>query len=205
MDTKINRLLEDSFLVLGENVVIGENVILCEPEANGFNDTIFVGNNCILRSGCVIYSGCKLGNGVKIGHNSVLLPNTIIGDETYIGSLVCCEGNTTIGEHCGIVAQSHLTRFMTIEDYVFFGTLVCTTNDYRMTFKREGHGKNLKGPTIRRGARIGSSAVLLAGVEIGENSIIGANAVVIRDVPKHEVWFGNPAKKHGNVDKKDFL
>ena len=160
-----------------------------------------------VMSGAVIYPNCKLGEDVFIGHNTILRDGTVVGAGSYIGSLVMCEGRTTIGERCGINAQCHLTRGMTIGDEVFLGPGVITSNDKRMLFRRKGHGQNLMGPTVQRGARIGAGAMLMPGVVVGENAVVGAYSVVTKDVVARTVVMGNPARlaKHDTVPEEECL
>jgi len=200
---KFKHLIERNYLKVGDNVSIDETVSFVDILP--LNGRIELGDWCRLSSGCVIYGGCKFGNKVFIGHNSIILPRTIIGNNTYVGGLVNCEGDTRIGNNCGINAQCHITKFTVIGDYTFLGPMVCTTNDYKMRFKRSGHGKNLIGPTIGRGVRIGNMASILPGVIIKDNAIIGAGSVVTKDVPENKIVFGSPAKEKGEVLEEDRL
>ena len=105
-----------------------------------------------------------------------------IGDDVVVGRGSLVENDTTIGAMTKIQADAYITAYSTLEEHVFIAPCVVTTNDNWMgrTEKRFG---NIKGPTIRRGARIGGGAVLCPGIEIGEEAFVGAGAVVTRDVP----------------------
>jgi acetyltransferase-like isoleucine patch superfamily enzyme len=104
--------------------------------------------------------------------------------------------NTTIGNRVKIMDNTHITGNMTIEDDVFIGMLVTTANDNAMGRKlSEGKFWKGRGPTIRRFATIGQGACLLPGIEIGENSIVGANSLVTRDVPARTLVAGFPARQ----------
>ncbi len=107
------------------------------------------------------------------------------------GSLV--ENDTTIGARTRIQADAYLTAYSTLEEDVFVAPCVVTTNDNYMgrTDKRLAL---LKGPTIRRGARIGGGAVLCPGIEVGAEAFVGAGAIVTRDVPPGVVVVGSPAR-----------
>jgi len=101
-------------------------------------------------------------------------------------------------------AHAYITAYSTLEDNVFIAPCVATTNDDYMgrTDKRRAL---VKGPTIRRGARVGGAAVLCPGVEIGEEAFVGAGAVVINDVPPRAVVVGNPARQIREVPAEELL
>ena len=165
------------------------------------DEPIVLGDRCVIRAGAIVYGGCEFGADVSIGHNSLIREHTKIGRHSYIGGLVSCEGHTTVGTHCGLNANSHLTAYMTIEDYVFFGPGVVTTNDKRIHFFRKGHGEVLEGPTIKYGCRIGANSLILPGVTIGEQSIIGGHSNVTKDIPPFSIAFGNPARVIRHIDE----
>lgn len=150
----------------------------------------FIGKGSTISSGCVIYEGCVIGDNVFIGHNTILQKNTIVGYKSYIGGLVNCEGDVIIGRFCGINAQCHLTKYMTIDDYTFFGPMVCTTNDRYINYRREGHGTNLKGPTIGKGVRVGAMSLLINGITISDNAFISGSSVVSKNVNEREIIRG---------------
>ena len=97
-----------------------------------------------------------------------------------------------------------MTAYSTLEDDVFIAPCVVTTNDNFMGRTERRHELR-KGPTIRRGARVGGGAVLLPGVEIGEEAFVGAGAVVTKDVPPRAVVVGNPARVLRDVPEDELL
>jgi acetyltransferase-like isoleucine patch superfamily enzyme len=103
-----------------------------------------------------------------------------------------------------VQANAYVTAYTTVEEDVFIAPGVVTTNDNYMG-RTEARLAELRGPTIRRGARIGGAAVLLPGVEIGEEAFVGAGAVVLRDVPPRTVVVGNPARKIRDVPDGELL
>jgi len=166
-------------------------------------DTRF-GKNVRLGYGVVIEKDCIIGDNTFIGHHSVLRPKTKIGNNCVIGHLTVFEGKCTIGDRVSIHAQCHIAIDATIEDDVFIAPFFCGANT-----KKIKHGRKFDlvetGYTIRRGVRIGIGVLVLPAVEIGENSMIGVGSVVTKDVPPREIWFGNPAIKHGNVPEDEIL
>jgi acetyltransferase-like isoleucine patch superfamily enzyme len=140
-----------------------------------------------------------LGQNVRIFH-FVNLYGCSIGDDTKIGTFVEIQKNAVIGARCKISSHSFICEGVTIEDDCFIGHHVCFINDLYPratsaagTLQTEADWKVV--PTrVRRGASIGSGAVILCGVTIGEGAIVGAGAVVTRDVKANEVVAGVPAR-----------
>jgi acetyltransferase-like isoleucine patch superfamily enzyme len=97
-----------------------------------------------------------------------------------------------------------VTAYSTLEDNVFIAPCVVTTNDNFMGRTERRHALR-KGPTIRRGARVGGGAVLLPGIEVGEEAFVGAGAVVLDDVPPRALVVGNPARRIRDVPDEELL
>lgn len=161
------------------------------------------GNPMTLR----VASDVKLGKAVKL-FDFVNLYGCEIGDESRIGCFVEIQKGAKIGARCKISSHVFICGGVTIEDEVFIGHGVTFTNDlFPRAVTTEGL---LKGDgdwqcqpiLIRRGASIGSGATLLGGITVGENAMIGAGSVVVRDVLPHTTVVGNPARpvteKRGN-------
>ncbi len=148
---------------------------------------------------CCIAPDVKLGQNVQI-YNFVNLYGCEIGDETRIGTFVEIQKGACIGRHCKISSHSFICEGVTIEDEVFIGHGVQFINDkYPRATSANGVLQTEKGwtvePTIvRRGASIGTGAVILGGLEIGARATVGAGAVVTKDVPAGAVVAGNPAR-----------
>lgn len=191
-------LIKNGVVKIGTNVNVEDGVWIAHPDKTGIRK-VTIGDNCYFRTGTVIYSGCTIGNNVKTGQYAVIREDCVIGDNTQIGTLVTIENNTRIGSHVSIETLSHITGNMIIEDGVFVGGFVGSTNDLKMNWLRAGHGQNLKGATIKKNARIGSGAILLPNVVIGENSIINAGEVVRKNIDDNTMYFTH---KNKSVYKK---
>lgn len=148
---------------------------------------------------CRISKDVVLGEGVKI-YGFVNLYGCVIGGGTQIGTFVEVQKGATIGRHCKISSHSFICEGVHIGDEVFLGHGVMFTNVLipRSTnelgeLQSESDWKAM--PTkIERGVSIGSGAVILCGITIGEQAVIGAGAVVTHNVPAREIWAGNPAR-----------
>ena len=145
-----------------------------------------------------IATDVKLGRNVRI-FGFTNLYGCEVGDDTKIGTFVEIQKGAKIGRRCKVSSHTFICEGVTIEDEVFIGHHVVFTNDL---FPRATANGQLQTdadwkcvPTlVKRGASIGSGAVLLCGITIGENSVVGAGSVVTKDVPANAIVAGNPAR-----------
>jgi len=129
-----------------------------------------------------------------------------IGEETKIGPFVEIQSGARVGSRCKVSSHTFICEGVTIEDEVFIGHHVCFTND--LLPRATNPDGSLQSPddwkleptVVRRGASIGSGAVILAGIEIGPGAIIGAGAVVTKDVAPQQVVAGVPARLLRTLD-----
>jgi len=152
-----------------------------------------IGDGTIVSTGAIVFAGTTVGARVVLGDQSCIRERVSIGDDVVVGRGSLVENDTTVGAMTKIQADAYITAYSTLEDHVFVAPCVVTTNDNWMGRTEQRFG-NVKGPTIRRGARIGGGAVLCPQVEIGEEAFVGAGAVVTKDVPPRVVVVGNPAR-----------
>jgi len=180
-------------------------ICLNHPLIDGTRPAARIADDCLIRPGAVIYCGVTILSGVKVGHHTMIREHARIGPDTVIGTAVTIEDNTVIGARCLIETQALITGRMVIEDDVFIGPGVITTNERDIRWNREGAREHLEGPHVCHGARIGAGAILLPGITIGANALIGAGSIVTRDVPENAIAMGNPARVVGEVPVKDRL
>ena len=148
----------------------------------------------------------KLGENVRLS-KFINLYGCEIGDETKIGAFVEIQKNASVGRRCKISSHTFICEGVEIEDNVFVGHGVTFTNDIypRATaaggqLQTEADWKVEK-TVVKKGASIGSGATILANTTIGEDAIVGAGAVVTKDVPSGAIVAGNPARILRYIEK----
>ena len=163
-----------------------------------------LGPGTVVSTGAVVFAGTSVGERVIVGDQSCVRERCTIGDDVVIGRGALVENDTAVGARSKIQAEAYVTAYSMLEDDVFIAPCVVTTNDNFMGRTEKRHALR-KGPTIRRGARIGGAAILLPGIEIGEEAFVGAGAVVLKDVAARAVVVGNPARQIREVPDEELL
>jgi acetyltransferase-like isoleucine patch superfamily enzyme len=163
-----------------------------------------LGPGTIVSTGAIVFAGTRVGGGVIVGDQACVRERCDVGDDVVIGRGSLVENDTTVGARTKIQAMAYVTAYSTLEEDVFIAPCVQTSNDNFMGRTERRHALR-KGPTIRRGARIGVGAVLCPAVEIGEESFVGAGTVVVQDVPPRVVVVGNPARVLRDVSPEELL
>ncbi len=145
----------------------------------------------------------KLGANVRIFDKSLVnLFGCEIGDDSFIGPFVEITRGVVVGKRCKIESHAFLCDGVTIEDDVFIGHGVMFTNDLYPKSSRQVVPIET---IVRTGVGIGSNATIMAGLSVGKESIVGAGAVVVRDVPAYAIVSGNPAKVVRQFDSREEL
>jgi UDP-2-acetamido-3-amino-2,3-dideoxy-glucuronate N-acetyltransferase len=163
-----------------------------------------LGAGTIVSTGAVVFAGTTVGARVVVGDQACVRERCTIGDDVVIGRGSLVENDTSVGALTKIQAHAYITAYSLLEENVFIAPCVITTNDNFMGRTEKRH-ELVKGPTIRRGARVGGGAVLLPGIEVGEEAFVGAGAVVLRDVPARAVMVGSPARQIREVADEELL
>ena len=163
-----------------------------------------LGVDTIVSTGAIVFAGTHIGARAIVGDQACVRERCEIGDDAVVGRGALVENDTTVGARTKIQAMAYVTAYSVLEDDVFIAPCVITTNDNFMGRTDKRHALR-KGPTVRRGARIGGGAVLCPGVEVGEEAFVGAGAVVVEDVPPRVVVVGNPARVLRNVSADELL
>ncbi|MDX1956004.1 MAG: acyltransferase [Chitinophagaceae bacterium] len=148
----------------------------------------------------IVDEGAQIGKGTRIWHFCHLMPQTVLGEDCILGQNVFIDNNARIGDRVKVQNNVSIYNGVVVEDDVFLGPSVVFTNviNPRSFIERKSEFR----PTIiRKGATIGANATILCGVEIGEYAMIGAGAVVTRNVLPYALVVGNPARQTGWVNK----
>ena len=193
--------------VLGEGVRILEYAVVGKQPSLGARSTAkreplppaIVGDGTVVSTGAIVFAGARIGARCIVGDQACIRERVELGDDCILGRGSLIENDTTVGAGTRIQADAYVTAYSTLEEDVFIAPCVVTTNDDFMG-RTEKRKELMKGPTIRRGARVGGGAILCPGVEIGEEAFVGAGAVVTKDVPPRAVVVGSPARVLRDVD-----
>ena len=193
--------------VLGEGVKVLEHAVVgkqptLSPRSTAKREPLepaVVGDGTVISTGAIVFAGSTLGARVIVGDQACVRERVDVADDVVIGRGALVENDTTIGARTRIQADAYVTAYSTLEEDVFVAPCVVTTNDNFMG-RTEKRKELMKGPTIRRGARIGGGAILCPGIEIGEEAFVGAGAVVTKNVPPRVIVVGSPARVLRDVD-----
>jgi len=187
--------------VLGDGVRVLEHAVVGKQPSLGGTSTAkrdplpptVIGDGTIVSTGAIVFAGSQIGARCIVGDQSCIRERVELGDDCILGRGSLIENDTTVGARSRIQADAYITAYSTLEEDVFIAPCVVTTNDNFMG-RTERRRKLMRGPTIRRSARIGGGAILCPGIEIGDEAFVGAGAVVTKDVPARKVVVGSPAR-----------
>lgn len=179
---------------IGDNTVIANDCVIGEP-LNAYyfqpeyqNPVTRIGGNSLIRSHSIIYAGCTLGEGLSTGHRVMIRENTQVGVYCRIGTNCDIQGHLTLGNYCWLHSDIFIAQYSTISDFVMIYPKVMLAND------RFPPSNEAKGPTIGKFSQIAACSMVMAGIQIGEQVLVGGGSVVVRDIPNFSLVTGNPAK-----------
>jgi acetyltransferase-like isoleucine patch superfamily enzyme len=188
-------------VLIGDDSIIGPHCILGEPLADFYkspayaNPHLAIGENSLMRSGTILYAGSELGSHFECGHRVTIREHTKIADHVRIGTLSDIQGYCELGRYVRIHSSVHIGQKAKIGDYVWIFPYSVLTNDPHPP------SNDLLGVTIDDFAVIAAAAVIMPGIHIGRDALVGARALVSADVPSYAVVVGSPAKQVTTVDQ----
>jgi UDP-2-acetamido-3-amino-2,3-dideoxy-glucuronate N-acetyltransferase len=197
--------------VLGADVRLGDGCVVGKPPVLGPSSSATreapvparLGDGVSIGAGAVVLAGAVIGDGAIVGDQAHVRERASIGERTVVGRGVSVENDAIVGARVRLQTNAYITAWSVVEDDVFVAPGVLLTND--PTAGRRRAGEELRGPTLRRACRIGAGAVLLPGVEVGEEAFVAAGAVVTADVPARAVVMGVPARVVREVPEEELL
>jgi UDP-2-acetamido-3-amino-2,3-dideoxy-glucuronate N-acetyltransferase len=198
-------------VVIGDGCAIGDGAVLGKTPSlsrrssapRGELSALVLESGVVVGTGAIVFAGSQLGAGTIVGDQAFVRERTTIGPETVVGRASGVDNNVSIGARVRIQSQGYVTGYSVIVDDVFLGPCAMTTNDDTMA--RHPKDQPLRGATLRRACRIGGGAILLPGVEVGEEAFVAAGAVVTSDVAPRKMVMGVPARMVRDVPDADLL
>ena len=188
-----------SDVTLGADSTVGANCIIGEYQMDFYRDRshhahpLNIGQNALIRSGSIIYSGSDIGDNFQTGHQVTIREKARIGNNVSVGTLSDIQGNCDIGNYVRMHSNVHIGQLSKIDDCVWIFPYVVLTNDPTPP------SENMLGVHIHSFAIVATSTVVLPGIEIMSDSLVGAGSVVNRDVERYAVVVGNPAKQRADI------
>jgi acetyltransferase-like isoleucine patch superfamily enzyme len=197
---------------VGENCTVEDLVVLgkrprlrrgSSAASGGRLAALVVEDRVTVCCGAVVYAGSRIRSEAIIGDQAQVRERSEVGRGSVVGRASSVDFDVRIGANVLIQTMVYLTGGSIVEDEVFLGPGVVTTNDHAMG--RHPRAVPLRGPTFRRACRVGGGAVILPGIEIGEEAFIAAGAVVTRDVAPRQVVIGVPGRVVREVSDEDLI
>jgi acetyltransferase-like isoleucine patch superfamily enzyme len=209
-----NNVIIHPGVVIESGVVIGDNVeifpgsyigkipkgaaLARQPE---YRKYVEIKANCSIGPHAVIYYDVEIGENTLIGDGASVREQCRIGSDCILSRYVTVNYASTIGNHTKIMDSTHITGKCTIGDNVFISLCVGSTNDNAIG-KLGYEEERVQGPTIEDGVAVGAGAMLMPGITIHANAVVGAGSVVTKDVPAGAVVMGSPAIVKRYVDSE---
>lgn len=181
-------------VVIADNSIIANDCVIGEPLASYYsggsyeNPVTNIGAGALVRSHTIIYAGATIGNNFSCGHRVTIREYTVLGPHCRVGTGSDLQGHLHTGAYCWLHSNVHLGQQTTLGDFVFIYPNVVFTNDPYPP------SDICRGATVGDYTQIATSSVILPGIKIGTHSLIGAAAVVTKDVGDYQLCVGNPAK-----------
>ena len=185
------KIGENSFV--GSNSIVGEYLMDFCTDRVYHNHPLIIGNDALIRSGSIIYAGSSIGNHFQTGHQVTIREKSDIGDNVSVGTLSDIQGNCKIGNYVRLHSNVHIGQLSVIDDFVWIFPYVVLTNDPTPP------SNDFVGVHIHSFAIVSTGAIVMPGIDIGQDSLVGAGAIVTKDIEPYALVVGNPAKRISDV------
>lgn len=186
---------------IGNNSFVGSNCIIGEYgmdfclDKKSHKHPLMIGEGALIRSGSILYAGSIIGKEFQTGHRVTIREKSEIGDHVSVGTLSDIQGNCKIGNYVRMHSNVHIGQLSVVEDFVWIFPYVVLTNDPTPP------SENFVGVHIKPFAIVATSAVIMPGIEIGQDSLVAAGAIITKPVEAYSVVAGNPGKVISDVRK----
>jgi acetyltransferase-like isoleucine patch superfamily enzyme len=190
-----------AFSIINDNVVLGNDCVVEAYCELGVENTqtegkpLVIGDNALIRSHSVLYANSHIGKNLQTGHRVTIREQSVIGANFQIGTLGDIQGHCKIGEFVKCHSNVHIGHHSTVGNYVWIFPYVVLTNDPHPP------SEVMMGVTLEDYSVIATMSVILPGVTIQSDTLIGAGSIVGKDVAKGRVYSGNPAKDICSITK----
>ncbi|NEU10008.1 N-acetyltransferase [Flavihumibacter sp. R14] len=194
-----NAFIHDN-VVIGDNSIICENCIIGEPSDDSYNNENYenpqtlIGANSLVRSGSILYAGSQFGEYFQTGNMVSIRENTVFGKRCVVGTLSDIQGNAVFGDYCRLNSHVQVSAKCIFGNFVFIYPFVVFANDPHPP------SNYLVGVSVGDFSQIAAASVILPGVKIGKQSLVGANSVINKNVGDFELHSGNPGVKICNLN-----
>jgi acetyltransferase-like isoleucine patch superfamily enzyme len=181
-------------VIIGDNSVIANDCVIGEPLASYYADESYenpatvIGSNSLIRSHSIIYAAANIGSDFSCGHRVTIREYCILGTHCRVGTGCDLQGRLQVGNYCWLQSNVLLGQHTKIGNFVFIYPYVVFTNDPYPP------SNICNGATVEDYTQIATSSIILPGIKIGKHSLIGAGAVVTKDVGDYQLCVGNPGK-----------
>ena len=192
---------------IGANSVLGQRPTKAKSStlaSSGVLPPLRLGEGCQIGVGAVIYAGSEIGSGSFVADGAQVREGCLIGENVIVGHAATVENDCDIGDGTRIQTAAYITALSKLGKNVFIAPMVCTTNDNYMG-RTEERFKYRKGVIVEDGGRIGGGAVILPGVTVGKEAVVGAGSVVTHDVPSCKIALGTPARVVKDVPPEQLI
>lgn len=193
-----NCIIRDN-VHIKEGTTIGANCVLGEYTADWYNnhdtktETLVIGKSSLIRSGSIVYAGNTIGDNFQTGHQVTIREKTVIGNNVSVGTLSDIQGNCEIGNYVRMHSNVHIGQLSKIDSFTWIYPYVVLTNDPTPP------SNHFVGVHVKSFAVIATGALVMPGIEIGQDSLVAAGAIVTKNVSDYAVIAGNPGKQISDV------